>query len=48
MELVDPRNTDLRAVLQKGEFAIMAGNDVVDGDDLDEDDGPTGSASDSE
>lgn len=47
MELVDPRNTELRGVLQKGEFAIMAGNDVVDEDD-EADDGPTGSASDSD
>ena len=47
MELVDPRNTELRGILQKGEFAMMAGNDVVDEDD-EEDDGPTGSASDSE
>ncbi|KAI9881134.1 MAG: hypothetical protein M1830_008292 [Pleopsidium flavum] len=45
-ELVDPRNTELRSILQKAEFAMMAGNDVVyeDGDE----DGPTGSASDSE
>ncbi|KAI4133192.1 MAG: hypothetical protein LQ347_002258 [Umbilicaria vellea] len=47
MELVDPRNTELRGVLQKGEFAIMAGNDVVDEDD-EADGGPTGSASDSD
>lgn len=45
MELVDPRNTALRSVLQKAEFAIMAGNDLVDEDGLG---GPTGSASDSE
>lgn len=44
-ELVDPRNTELRSTLQKAEFAQMAGDDVVDGD---EDEGPTGSASDSE
>lgn len=43
-ELVDPRNTELRKTLQKAEFAMMAGDDVVD----DEDEGPTGSASDSE
>ncbi|MCJ1302345.1 hypothetical protein MMC08_005148 [Hypocenomyce scalaris] len=48
MELVDPRNTELRGILQKGEFAMMAGNDVVDEDDEEDDDGPTGSASDSE
>ncbi|KAA6408013.1 MAG: ankyrin repeat protein [Lasallia pustulata] len=47
MELVDPRNTELRGVLQKGEFAMMAGDDVVDGDGGEED-GATGSASDSE
>lgn len=43
-ELVDPRNTALRNILQKAEFAIMAGDDVVDEDD----NGPTGSASDSD
>lgn len=46
MELVDPRNTALRSVLQKAEFAMMAGNDVVDDDDGDG--GAMGSASDSE
>ncbi|MCJ1426481.1 hypothetical protein MMC29_004384 [Sticta canariensis] len=46
MELVDPRNTALRSVLQKAEFAMMAGDDVVDDDDGDG--GATGSASDSE
>ncbi|MCJ1458202.1 hypothetical protein MMC28_008573 [Mycoblastus sanguinarius] len=45
-ELVDPRNTELRTVLQKAEFATMAGGDVVDADG--EEEGPTGSASDSE
>ena len=45
-ELVDPRNTELRSMLQKAEFATMAGDDVVDEDG--EDEGPTGSASDSE
>jgi hypothetical protein len=44
-ELVDPRNTELRKILQKAEYAMMAGDDVVDND---EDEGPTGSASDSE
>ncbi|KAL9111723.1 MAG: hypothetical protein Q9187_007885, partial [Circinaria calcarea] len=47
-ELVDPRNTDLRTTLQKAEFAQMAGDDVVKEEDEDEDEGPTGSASDSE
>jgi uncharacterized protein len=44
VELVDPRNTELRAILQKGEYAMTAGGDIVE----DDDDGPTGSASDSE
>lgn len=43
-ELVDPRNTALRNILQKAEFAIMAGDDVVDEDDS----RATGSASDSD
>ena len=47
LELVDPRNTELRSTLQKAEFAFMAGDDVVDRDGEDEQ-GPTGSASDSE
>ena len=46
LELVDPRNAELRSILQKAEFASMAGDDVVDGEE--EDGGPTGSASDSE
>lgn len=45
-ELVDPRNTELRIILQKAEFAQMAGDDVVKEED--EDEGPTGSGSDSE
>ena len=45
MELVDPRNKELRLVLQKAEFAQLAGDDVVDGD---EDNGPTGSESESD
>ena len=44
MELVDPRNQALRTSLQKAEFALMAGADVV----VEDDDGPTGSGSDSE
>ena len=44
IDLVDPRNTELRSVLQKAEMAILAGDDVVDEDD-DEPDGP-GSESD--
>lgn len=43
VELVDPRNTELREVLRKGEFAMMMGGDVVQ-----DDEGPTGSASDSD
>lgn len=46
-ELVDPRNTELRSTLQKAEFAMMAGDDVV-GRDGEDEQGPTGSASDSE
>lgn len=46
MELVDPRNLQLRTILQKSEFAQTAGTDVVEEDD--DDDGPIGSASDSE
>jgi hypothetical protein len=45
MDLVEPANLELRTVLQKAEFTMMAGNDVVRDDD---EDGPTGSASDSE
>lgn len=49
MELVDPRNTALRGVLQRAEFAIAAGNDlVVEDDDDDNRPGRAGSASDSE
>jgi ankyrin repeat protein len=44
IELADPRNAELRSILQKGEFAMQAGGDVVEEDD----DGPTGSASDSD
>jgi hypothetical protein len=43
VELVDPRNTELREVLRKGEVAMMMGGDVVE-----DDEGPTGSASDSD
>jgi hypothetical protein len=44
VELADPRNTALRSMLQKGEYAMTAGGDVVH----DDDNGPTGSASDSD
>ena len=43
VELADPRNTELREVLRKGEVAMMMGGDVVA-----DDDGEAGSASDSE
>jgi len=45
IDAVDPRNTELKAILQKAEYAMMVGNDVVVEDD---DEGGTGSASDSE
>lgn len=45
IDLVDPRNTELRSLLQKAEFTMLAGDDVVVED---EDQRPTGSASDSE
>lgn len=44
VELVDPRNTVLKGILQRGEFAMQAGGDVVEEDD----DGAGGSASDSD
>lgn len=44
IDIVDPRDTKLRAVLQRAEYAMTAGNDVV-ADDDDDDNGP---ASDSE
>lgn len=43
VELVDPRNKELRSMLQKGEFAMQMGGDVVE-----EDDGPAGSGSESD
>lgn len=46
MNLVDPANSDLRLILQKAEYAIMAGDDIVNGDD--ESNGKGGSASDSD
>lgn len=45
LELADPRNDDLRASLRKAEFAMSAGDDVVQDDD---DDGPGGSGSESD
>ncbi|KAI4115892.1 MAG: hypothetical protein LQ345_003598 [Seirophora villosa] len=44
MDLVDPKNADLRNVLQKAEYSMTVGDDVVVRDA----EGPTGSASDSE
>jgi hypothetical protein len=44
IELTDPRNEELKSILRKGEFAMQAGGDVVEEDD----DGPTGSGSDSD
>ncbi|KAI4178236.1 MAG: hypothetical protein L6R41_008476 [Letrouitia leprolyta] len=44
VELVDPRNLELKDVLQRAEYSMTVGDDVVVGDD----DGPTGSASDSD
>ena len=35
IELVDPRNSDLRRVLQKAEMAMTAGDDVVNEDEED-------------
>ncbi|KAF9691039.1 hypothetical protein EKO04_011096 [Ascochyta lentis] len=42
VELVDPRNVELRELLRKGEFAMMMGGDVV------EEDGEAGSGSESD
>lgn len=38
VDLVDPRNTELRALLQKAEYGMMVGNDVVAEDDEDDED----------
>lgn len=46
MDLVDPKNVELRNVLQKAEYSMTVGDDVVVRDE--EETGPTGSASDSE
>lgn len=43
LDLVDPRNTELRGILQRAEFAVVAGDDVVRDDS---DDGGPGSDSD--
>jgi uncharacterized protein len=44
-DLVDPRNTELRGILQRAEFQMLAGADIIDEDEAD-DDGGSGSASD--
>ncbi|KAL8696733.1 MAG: hypothetical protein Q9201_007507 [Fulgogasparrea decipioides] len=44
LELVDPKNKELRNMLQKAEYVMTVGDDVV----VDQGEGPTGSASDSE
>lgn len=44
-DLVDPRNQDLRKMLQQAEFTMMAGADIVQED---EEDGVAGSGSDSD
>lgn len=46
MDLVDPKNADLRHVMQKAEYSMTVGDDVVVRDE--DEGGPTGSASDSE
>jgi hypothetical protein len=43
-DLVDPRNTELRSALQRAEYGMQAGDDIIDEDD----DGPTGSGSESD
>ena len=46
VDLADPRNTELRGVLQKAEFTFTAGDDVVDEDEGSE--GGSGSPTDDE
>ena len=43
-DLVDPRNKDLRSALQKAEYSMQVGDDVIQEDD----DDPTGSGSESD
>ncbi|KAF2668412.1 hypothetical protein BT63DRAFT_425734 [Microthyrium microscopicum] len=43
-DLVDPRNKELRTLLQQAEYSMTMGDDVVQEDD----DGPTGSGSESD
>lgn len=42
---MDPRNKELRSMLQKAEFTIMAGDDVIQDED---DEGGSGPPSDSD
>jgi hypothetical protein len=46
LDLVDPRNTKLRNMLQESEYVMQNQGDFIDVEEAD--DGPTGSASDSE
>lgn len=46
IDVVDQRNTDLKSSLERAEYAILAGDDVVNDDD--DANGNGGSASDSE
>lgn len=39
-ELADPRNGELRLVLQKAEYGLQVGDDVIDEDEEDEEGGP--------
>jgi len=44
-DLVDPRNKELRTLLQQAEYSMQVGDDVIQDDD---DEGPTGSGSESD
>jgi hypothetical protein len=45
-DLVDPRNTELREILSMAEYTTQNVGDFID--EADDDEGPTGSASDSD
>jgi hypothetical protein len=47
LDLVDPRNTSLRNIMQESEYVLQNQGDFIDAD-AEEDEGPTGSNSDSE
>ena len=47
MDLVNPRNTELRDLLQKAEYVMQNQGDFIDVEE-EEDEGPTGSNSDSD